>query len=60
MLKQLVAYVGLDNFLAGLRVYFGKHAWGNATLADLLARAGGGVRARPVVVGRAVAARPPG
>ncbi|MFI9815466.1 aminopeptidase N [Saccharothrix variisporea] len=36
VLKQLVAYVGLDNFLAGLRVYFGKHAWGNATLADLL------------------------
>ncbi|GHF62471.1 aminopeptidase N [Amycolatopsis bartoniae] len=37
VLKQLVSYVGLDNFLAGLRVYFGKHAWGNATLADLLA-----------------------
>ncbi|MEU3272033.1 aminopeptidase N [Saccharomonospora sp. NPDC006951] len=36
VLKQLVAYVGLDNFLAGLRVYFGKHAWGNATLSDLL------------------------
>jgi len=37
VLKQLVAYVGLDNFLAGLRVYFAKHAWGNATLSDLLA-----------------------
>ncbi|MBW4720807.1 aminopeptidase N [Saccharothrix obliqua] len=36
VLKQLVSYVGLDNFLAGLRVYFAKHAWGNATLADLL------------------------
>ncbi|WP_367131445.1 aminopeptidase N [Saccharothrix sp. HUAS TT1] len=36
VLKQLVSYVGLDNFLSGLRVYFGKHAWGNATLADLL------------------------
>ncbi|HEX5403591.1 MAG TPA: aminopeptidase N [Pseudonocardiaceae bacterium] len=36
VLKQLVAYVGLDNFLAGLRVYFAKHAWSNATLADLL------------------------
>ncbi|GLY49092.1 aminopeptidase N [Lentzea sp. NBRC 102530] len=36
VLKQLVAYVGLENFLAGLRVYFAKHAWGNATLADLL------------------------
>jgi len=37
VLKQLVSYVGLDNFLAGLRVYFGRHAWNNATLADLLA-----------------------
>ncbi len=36
VLKQLVAYVGRDNFLAGVRDYFGKHAWGNATLADLL------------------------
>ncbi|QWF83469.1 aminopeptidase N [Amycolatopsis sp. CA-230715] len=36
VLKQLVAYVGLDNFLAGLRLYFGNHAWGNATLSDLL------------------------
>ncbi len=36
VLKQLVAYVGQDHFLAGLRVYFAKHAWGNATLADLL------------------------
>jgi aminopeptidase N len=36
VLKQLVAYVGLENFLAGLRVYFAKHAWGNATLGDLL------------------------
>jgi aminopeptidase N len=36
VLKQLVAYVGRDNFLAGVRDYFGKHAWANATLADLL------------------------
>jgi aminopeptidase N len=36
VLKQLVAYVGQDNFLAGVRDYFGKHAWGNATLTDLL------------------------
>jgi aminopeptidase N len=35
-LKQLVAYVGRGNFLAGLRDYFSQHAWGNATLADLL------------------------
>jgi len=36
VLKQLVAYVGRDNFLVGVRNYFGGHAWGNATLADLL------------------------
>ncbi len=37
VLKQLVAYAGRDNFLAGVHRYFGAHAWGNATLADLLA-----------------------
>ncbi len=37
VLKQLVAYVGRDNFLAGVRGYFARHAWGNATLDDLLA-----------------------
>jgi aminopeptidase N len=37
VLKQLVAYVGRDNFFAGIRAYFAEHAWGNATLADLLA-----------------------
>src|SRR6202050_5402265 len=36
-LKQLVAYVGRENFLAGVRKYFAAYAWGNATLADLLA-----------------------
>src|SRR4030081_1747890 len=36
VLKQLVAYVGLQHFLDGLKVYFGKLVWGNATLADLL------------------------
>jgi aminopeptidase N len=36
VLKQLVAYVGLENFLDGVRKYFAAHAWGNATLADLL------------------------
>ena len=35
-LKQLVAWVGEDNFLAGLRAYFGDFAWRNATLPDLL------------------------
>ena len=37
VLKQLVAYVGLEPFLAGLRDYFTAHAWGNATFDDLLA-----------------------
>jgi aminopeptidase N len=37
VIKQLVAYVGRDNFLAGVRRYFAAHAWGNATLRDLLA-----------------------
>ncbi|MFG1945543.1 aminopeptidase N [Nonomuraea sp. NPDC048826] len=36
VLKQLVAYVGLDNFLAGVRDYFDEHAWGNTELKDLL------------------------
>ncbi len=35
VLRQLVAYVGQDNFLAALRGYFARHAWGNATLGDL-------------------------
>ncbi|MGH3373881.1 MAG: aminopeptidase N, partial [Actinoallomurus sp.] len=37
VLRQLVAYVGLEEFLAGLRIYFTRHAWANATLGDLLA-----------------------
>ena len=37
VLKQLVAYVGTKEFLAGLRQYFQEHAYGNTTLADLLA-----------------------
>ena len=36
VLKQLVAYVGLEHFLAGLRDYFNAHAFGNATFDDLL------------------------
>jgi len=36
VLKQLVAYVGRDNFFAAIRAYFAEHGWGNATLADLL------------------------
>ena len=36
VLKQLVAWVGLDPFLAGLQQYFRDHAYGNSTFADLL------------------------
>jgi aminopeptidase N len=36
-LRQLVAWLGDDAFFAGLRAHFDKHAWGNATLDDLLA-----------------------
>ncbi|MGN6444736.1 aminopeptidase N [Amnibacterium sp.] len=38
VLKQLVAYVGRREFFAGVAAYLREHAWGNATLADLLAR----------------------
>jgi len=35
-LRQLVAWVGEKEFLAGLARYFERHAWGNTRLADLL------------------------
>jgi aminopeptidase N len=37
VLKQLVAYVGFDAFIAGARNYFRRHAFGNTSLHDLLA-----------------------
>ncbi|HEX3622070.1 MAG TPA: aminopeptidase N [Acidimicrobiales bacterium] len=36
-LKQLVAWVGQEAFVEGLRRYFARHEWANATLADFLA-----------------------
>jgi aminopeptidase N len=36
VLRQLVAWVGQDEFLAGCRDYFERHAWGNTELADFL------------------------
>ncbi|WP_431841468.1 aminopeptidase N [Calidifontibacter indicus] len=36
VLKQLVAYVGREAFVQGLRSYFAKYAWGNTTLPQLL------------------------
>ena len=36
VLKQLVAYVGEDAFLAGARLHFARHRFANATFDDLL------------------------
>ena len=36
VLKQLVAWVGLENFLEGVRAYFKQHEFGNTEFADLL------------------------
>ena len=36
VLRQLVAWVGQDQFFAGVQTYFAKHAYGNTTLRDLL------------------------
>ena len=36
VLKQLVAWVGLDNFLEGIRGYFQDFAFGNSEFKDLL------------------------
>ncbi|MEU5784813.1 aminopeptidase N [Micromonospora lupini] len=37
VLRQLVAWLGDEAFLAGLNAHFAAHRFGNATLADLLA-----------------------
>ncbi|MFD5860492.1 aminopeptidase N [Streptomyces chartreusis] len=36
VLKQLVAYVGQDEFFKGVQAYFKRHAFGNTRLTDLL------------------------
>ncbi|MFI9027584.1 aminopeptidase N [Streptomyces sp. NPDC053560] len=36
VLKQLVAYVGMDEFFRGVQQYFKAHAYGNTRLSDLL------------------------
>ena len=56
VLKQLVAWVGEDEFLAGLRVYFRRHAFGNTEFSDLLSGARGDLGPRPRLVGQGVAA----
>ena len=35
-LKQLVAWVGEEEFMSGLRAYFRRHAFGNSEFSDLL------------------------
>ncbi|HTZ30019.1 MAG TPA: aminopeptidase N [Streptosporangiaceae bacterium] len=37
VLRQLLAFLGRPAFEDGIRTYLAGHAWGNATLADLLA-----------------------
>jgi aminopeptidase N len=37
VLRQLLAFLGRPAFEDGIRAYLAGHAWGNATLADLLA-----------------------
>ncbi|WP_104166682.1 aminopeptidase N [Arthrobacter sp. SX1312] len=36
VLKQLVAWVGQEEFMQGVRQYFAKHSWKNTELVDLL------------------------
>ena len=36
VLKQLVKFIGRDAFRDGMRLYFRRHGWGNATLDDFL------------------------
>lgn len=36
VLRQLVAWVGTDEFMAGVRTYFAEHAWSNTEFSDLL------------------------
>ncbi|MFE1644975.1 aminopeptidase N [Microbacterium sp. P01] len=37
VLKQLAAWVGIEQFFAGVAAYFAKHEWGNTEVGDLLA-----------------------
>ncbi|MEV7604550.1 aminopeptidase N [Paenarthrobacter sp. NPDC089322] len=36
VLRQLVAWVGPEQFMEGVRTYFSKHAWKNTELTDLM------------------------
>ena len=37
VLRQLIAFIGDDAFLSGVRAYLSEHAFGNGTLSDFLA-----------------------
>ncbi|MET0295952.1 MAG: aminopeptidase N [Microbacterium sp.] len=37
VLKQLAAWVGIEQFFAGVAAYFAKHEWSNTEVGDLLA-----------------------
>ena len=47
VLKQLVAYVGMDEFFAGVQAYFKRHALGQHPAGRPAGRAGGDLRPRP-------------
>ena len=36
VLHQLMTYVGEETFVAGMKDYFARHAWGSTTLQDLI------------------------
>jgi aminopeptidase N len=36
VLHQLMTYVGEENFVAGMKIYFARYAWGSTTLQDLV------------------------
>jgi aminopeptidase N len=48
VLRQLVAWLGEDAFLAGVNAHFARHRFGNATLADLLDALSGAAGGRDV------------
>ena len=55
MLHQLMAYIGEDKFVAGMRSYFARYAWTNTTLDELDRRAQCGVGAGLASVGARLA-----
>lgn len=36
LLKQLIYLMGWETFSKGLKIYFGRHAWGNTTLTQFI------------------------